>query len=95
MEVEEAVIDPDKLDIFQIEQLILEIQALPAVEELHQVGLLLEALVAKSTHDSQYGFRKTPPWHLDQCAEKAIAAFEEILPKAPEKPTPTETEEAE
>ena len=95
MEVEEAVIDPDELDIYQIEQLIPEIQALPAVEELHQVGLLLEELVAKSSYDSPYDFKKTPPWHLDQCAEKAIAAFEESLPKAPEKPKPTETEEAE
>lgn len=91
-EVDVRVMTPEEIerDPRDAEEWIKMIQGLPAVEEVHQVGLALEGLIAKTLFDSPFGFKKSPPWALDKCVEKAIAAFEEKLPEKPEKPKPVE-----
>ena len=71
---EKEIIDPDKLrDYDKIRDLISEVQALPACEELHLAGYVLEGLVSKDPTESKFDFKKTPPWALEKCVEKAVA----------------------
>ncbi len=85
----ERRIDPEKLAPDQRMRLVYELEALPAVMELHHVGLVVEDLARINLRESLFGFDETPPWYLDQCVERAVA----WLAGDPEKPPSTTGEE--
>lgn len=76
LRAEEIVIDPDELMGAELEDLIPIIQALPATEELHLVGIYTETLVSQNPTDPVFGFKSTAPWELESCVEKATAWIE-------------------
>ena len=73
---QEIVIDPDELMGAELEDLIPIIQALPATEELHLIGIYTETLVSQNPTDPVFGFKSTAPWELESCVEKAAAWLE-------------------
>jgi len=95
----ERRIDPERLTYQQRMNLIYELESLPAVMELHQVGLALEELLRSGLRESPFGFGETPPWSLDQCVERAVAWLEQTRgaapAEAPEKPATEEGQPAE
>ncbi len=72
-------IEPDKLDLRGQERLIVAMEELPVVNELHQTGLTLEALLTVTSPDApiSFGFNTTPPWALEKSVEQAVKWFQD------------------
>lgn len=64
-------IDPAKLTQQEQEVVIRQLEALPTVQELHHIGMVLDALAKGSAHKTTFGFDSTPPWALADCVNKA------------------------
>lgn len=69
-----------------------EFEALPAVMELHQLGLVVEKLARKDLRDRPFtqeaSFERNPPWKLKPCVEAAVAWMNKNRDKFPEGPKP-------
>lgn len=72
LNAKKEVIDTTKLTASQAEKLIPVIQELPAYQELHNLGILLEKMVEAGPGDRGFGFKTTPPWALDTCVATAV-----------------------
>ena len=75
--VEKRLFDPDRLSFQEVEMLILDLQELPSVYELDEIGYIVESLAKANPRDTPFGeeasFERTPPWALDRCVEAAVA----------------------
>ena len=82
-------IDPEKLSSQEaVNSLIKRLQAIPVVQELHEVGLILEDMVRSKPQESLFGFDAAPPWALDLCVERAIVWLEKHRGEFPSMPAP-------
>ena len=66
-------INVEKLSVQEAEGLVMDVQGLPTVVEMHQIGLALEDLVKEKPMESKFHFDEAPPWALDRCVEEAVA----------------------
>jgi hypothetical protein len=69
--VKAVAINPEdpELTIADRERLLSEVESLPVVTEMHQMGLALENLIktyAPDTKPFPFGFDSTPPWDLEK-----------------------------
>jgi hypothetical protein len=71
------------------------VEALTIVAEVHQMGLVLEDIVANSSSEAPlFDFKTTPPWDLDKCVAKAVIYMNSnrekygAAPEAPQPPAP-------
>jgi len=75
--VEKRQLNPERLSFQEVEMLILDLQELPSVYELHEIGYIVEGLAKANPRDMPFGeeasFERTPPWALDRCVEAAVA----------------------
>ncbi len=72
-QVRRADLDANNLTLDQLASLAHAVEALPAVAEVHQMGMVLEDIVASTSPDApQFDFKTTPPWDLDKCVDKAV-----------------------
>ena len=89
-------IDPEKLSIQEVEELMFQLREMPAVIELHQIGLILEQLARKSPLDMPFGegasFETTPLWDLARCVEAAVVWLDKNRAEFPQGPAPAQPE---
>jgi len=90
--VEKRRLDPDKLSFQEVEMLILDLQELPSVYELHEIGYIVETLAKTNPRERPFGdeasFERTPPWALDRCVEAAVAWLDKNRAEFPNAPAP-------
>ena len=90
--VEKRQLDPDKLGFQDIERLILDLQELPSVYELHEIGYIVEGLAKATSGEMPFGedasFERMPPWALDRCVEAAVVWVDKNRAEFPNAPAP-------
>jgi len=72
-QVRRADLDANNLTLDQLASLAHAVEVLPLVAEVHEMGMVLEDIVASTSPDApQFDFKTTPPWDLDKCVDKAV-----------------------
>ena len=91
--------DPEYVNSEKLQALAEELEALPAVAELHALGFIIEKLAKKDLRDEPFtealSFETNPPWRLRPCAEAAIAWMEKNKAQFPMGPAPAKPAEKE
>ncbi len=93
------MLDPEKITSDEaLERLAADMLSMPAILELHHVGLVIESLARENQADQPFGkeasFEANPPWRLRPCIDAAVAWFErnrEEFPEGPRHETPPAT----
>jgi hypothetical protein len=66
-------IDLENMTLDQLQAQAHGVEALPMVAEVHQMGMVLEDIVANASPDAPlFDFKTTAPWDLDKCVDKAV-----------------------
>ena len=92
-------IDPESFDAKEeVAGLILDLQQLPAVMEVHRAGLALEALARKNPRERPFGdetsfYYGSAPWDFDRCVAAAVVWFERNRADFPAGPSAPVVEE--
>lgn len=69
--VKRIMIDVNKLTATEIEALIPTLEVMPAVMEMHVMGMIAESLVTFEKPTDAFGFDITPPWGFEPCLDRA------------------------
>jgi hypothetical protein len=87
--------DLGNMTLDRLQALTHAVEALTLVAEVHQMGLVLEDIVANSSPEAPlFDFKTTPPWDLDKCVAKAVIYMNShradfgAAPEGPKPPAP-------
>ena len=80
------------MTVDQLQALARNVEALPMIAEVHEMGMALEDIIESASPDTPlFDFKSTPPWDLDKCVDKAVDYLNSHQAQYGVAPTPTPT----